>query len=117
MKQLIFMILVTFYGTVGAFRYGPYCGVFVFYFFAVLRPQYCWEWVLPQVQWSLIVGLAPIASLFVSRTAATPAPSGSPPGESKPVRLTAGHYAVLLFGCWVSITFFTIAGANNPACK
>lgn len=54
MKQLIFMIAALFAGTVGAV-YHPFWGVLVYYGFAVLRPQYLWEWSLPQGwRWSLM---------------------------------------------------------------
>ena len=46
MKQLIFMVIMTLAGTIGAV-FRPFWGVAVYYLFATLRPQFLWEWVLP----------------------------------------------------------------------
>jgi probable O-glycosylation ligase (exosortase A-associated) len=93
MKQLIFMIAATLLGTAGVFLYDPFLGVAVYDFFAVLRPQYMWEWSLPkEVAWSYYVGLATIAAAVLRPTGA---------------RFTWAHWSVLLFGCWIGITYVT----------
>lgn len=63
MKHTIFMAIVTAIGVVGSFTSGPFIGVAVYYFFAVLRPQFLWEWSLPYgVAWSQYVALAALGS-------------------------------------------------------
>ena len=63
MKQFFFLILVTLIGTVGAFAVSPFWGIAVYYLFAVLRPQYVWDWALldydPQnkIRWSFYVAV------------------------------------------------------------
>ena len=47
MKQLLFMAAMTLAGTIGVV-YRPFWGVAVYYLFATLRPQYLWQWVLPE---------------------------------------------------------------------
>src|SRR5262249_11021600 len=70
MKQLIFMILLTLAGTVGVFLYNPFWGVAVYYLFAVLRPQYMWEWALrdyvklEEGAWSFYVAVATILAMI-----------------------------------------------------
>ncbi|MCE9591360.1 MAG: O-antigen ligase family protein [Planctomycetes bacterium] len=54
MKQAIFLMLLIAAAGVGSFQ-SPFWGVLLYYFFAVLRPQYLWEWSLPaDVRWSLM---------------------------------------------------------------
>ena len=108
MKQLMFMILCTLFGTVGTFFWGPFCGVFVYYLFAVLRPQYIWEWALPQgIPWSLLVALTSIASVFLFPAGSTRDEAGLDMENQGPPRLSVAHWAVLLFGFWISLTYFT----------
>jgi probable O-glycosylation ligase (exosortase A-associated) len=109
MKQLVFMIATTLFGTVGAFRYGPFCGVAVYYLFAVLRPQFIWEWTLPEgIQWSLFVALASIISVFLFSFSPGATRDDTEGAESPEVHpLSGAHRIVLLFGFWIGITFFT----------
>ena len=76
MKQVIFMVLLTLTGTAGVVVVRPFLGVAVYYLFAVLRPQYLWQWSLPaDVTWSFYVALA---TLLAAGTALFGAgPSGS----------------------------------------
>ena len=72
MKQTIVMIVLTLIGTFGAFV-TPFWGVAVYYFFAVLRPQYIWEWALPsEVRWSMFVA---VGTLVAARAAAPVLPA------------------------------------------
>lgn len=62
-KQTLFMAGVTAIGVLGSFSHGPFIGVAVYYFFAVLRPQYLWEWSLPEgVAWSQYVAFAALVA-------------------------------------------------------
>ncbi|HVS40425.1 MAG TPA: O-antigen ligase family protein [Gemmataceae bacterium] len=103
MKQLIFMIVVTLIGVGGSLAVTPFYGVAVYYFFAVLRPQFIWKWSLPEgVNWSLYVALAAMlgAILNVRSRKTRPTPEGGR-------RLSAGHWLVLGFGAWIAVTFVT----------
>jgi probable O-glycosylation ligase (exosortase A-associated) len=102
-KQLMFMIVVTLVGVGGSLAVSPFYGVAVYYLFAVLRPQFIWQWSLPEgVAWSFYVAIAAmIGTVFHVRSkAAPPEPEGG-------WRLSAAHWSVLLFGAWVSVTYFT----------
>jgi probable O-glycosylation ligase (exosortase A-associated) len=108
MKQLLFMIVMTLAGTLGVYVVSPFWGVAVYYLFAVLRPQYMWEWSLPKdVSWSFYVAVATIgaalANFFGVRLGSATEKSE---GHSAP-RLSLAHYAVLLFGLWICVTYVT----------
>ena len=97
MKQLLFMVAVTLVGTLGVFTMGPFCGVAVYYFFAVLRPQYLWKWSLPEgIQWSFYVALATIASAFLGKIGSADVPRS---------RTSATQWAVLLYAIWVVLSY------------
>src|SRR5277367_5592086 len=98
MKQLIFMVGMTLAGTVGVVLVSPFLGVAVYYLFAVLRPQFLWEWSLPQgISWSYYVALTTIAAAFGRLIT----------GErsSRPT-WWAGQFTVLAFGVWVGVSYF-----------
>jgi probable O-glycosylation ligase (exosortase A-associated) len=99
MKQTILMIALTLIGTVGVVI-SPFLGVAVYYLFAVLRPQYMWEWALPPgIPWSYYVALA-VMLAAVARVIA----ENYGPERGRRV-LSRGHLAVLAFGAWVGVAF------------
>lgn len=102
-KQFIFVSLLTLIGTIGPFVITPFCGVFVYYLFAVLRPQFIWQWVLPaDVQWSRSVGLATLgAALGVKLGLLSAGPdhnhdAGPKRGARTPILLTLNFFWLLL---------------------
>jgi len=109
MKQTLFMIALTVIGTFGAFV-EPFLGVAVYYFFAVLRPQYIWIWALPQeVRWSMFVAVGTLAAMVMnsgSASAVTEA-AGTDLRQQEPRRFGPCHWAMLLFAGWVVLTYFT----------
>jgi probable O-glycosylation ligase (exosortase A-associated) len=103
MKHLIFMIIVTTVGVYGSLAISPFYGVAVYYLYAVLRPQFLWEWSLPAgIGWSFYVAVAAMigASLNLRSKDTPPDPEGG-------WRLSAAHKVLLAFGVWESITFVT----------
>jgi probable O-glycosylation ligase (exosortase A-associated) len=103
MKHLIFMIVVTTVGVRGSLVVSPFYGVAVYYFFAVLRPQFLWEWSLPEgISWSFYVAVAAMIGASSQRRSA-----GTPPDPEGGWQLSAAHKAVLCFGAWVSMSFVT----------
>ena len=97
MKQTLFMIALTLFGSGGAFLFGPFLGFAVYLTYAVLRPQFLWEWALPQgVQWSFFVAVATMAAVVLTgpRTP-RPAPGRFPPA---PLAFNRAHVLFFLFG-------------------
>src|SRR5580692_4528404 len=100
MKQLIFMIVVTAIGVHGSLVTSPFYGVAVYYFYAVLRPQWIWEWSLPEgIAWSFYVAIAAMIGAFSQLRS-----KDTPPDPEGGWQLSDAHRAVLYFGAWVSIT-------------
>lgn len=100
MKQTLFMVVVTVIGAVGPFI-EPAVGVMIYYLFAVLRPHYMWDWALPRgVPWSQIVALATIAGALLHSSLIGRAEMGIR-------RFSVPHLLVVVFGAWVSLSYFT----------
>jgi probable O-glycosylation ligase (exosortase A-associated) len=110
MNQLIFMVIATLIGTVGVV-FRPFLGVAVYYLFATLRPQFLWEWSLPDdVEWSRYVALASIAAtVAVLLGVLRAAPKGAAPVRR---RFGRSQLAILLFGIWISATYFMARDQN-----
>ncbi len=107
MKQLAFMIALTVLGTVGTF-FNPFYGVFVYYLFAVLRPQYMWQWSLPEeVAWSFYVGMATIGAAVLGLLGSLKVDPRDPADVPYTHRLMLGHLTFALFAAWITLTFFT----------
>ena len=112
MKQIIFMVLVTLFGSLGTFC-RPFWGVAVYYLYATLRPEFLWKWVpLPDFQWSRCVALATISAAFAASFGFIPF---VPPGVER-IRARFGRSQLLigLFSCWIILTYFT-AGNQDQA--
>ncbi len=103
MKQTLMMIVLTFCGTAGVLINGPFAAIAVYYLFAVLRPQFIWQWALPAgIPWSQFVAIAAlIGALFLGLK------SGLDSGASKSLKMVAAHRWFIVFGVWVCISYFT----------
>ena len=100
MKQTLFMIVLTLIGVGGALLIEPFWGVLVYDFFAVLRPQYLWDWALPMnigwsgyVAWTTLVATL-LTSMFSGQPSSTP-------------RFSFAHKAYFAFGGWICLTYTT----------
>lgn len=106
MNQLVFMIGVTLAGTLGVYVLSPFYGVFVYYMFAVLRPQYMWKWSLPEdVTWSFYVAIATIGAALLGLRGPVDVSLRDRGEEPHTHRLGAAHYCLFFFGIWIFITF------------
>lgn len=113
MKQLLFMTVTMFLGTAGSFGLSPVYGVAVYYLYAVMRPQFIWEWVeifgiqLGEINWSLPVAICTLVSTVVWRAGLwTPLRNIQPPWYGNPP-FTRSHYLFLAFTAWICLTFVT----------
>jgi len=101
MKQLIFLMVISTAGGLGAI-YQPFWGVLLYYFLAVLRPQFLWGWALPfEWRWSLFAGLIVIGGVLLNARQTLFA------ARTNPVMWLAGLYGILY-----GISCLT---AHNPA--
>lgn len=101
MKQLFFMIPAMLVGTVGNLHH-PYLGVMVYYIFAVLRPQFIWQWSLPDFAWSFYVAIATMLVTVASKVGIF-----SFDDDNSQKTTNIGHYTVIAFGMWITLTYFT----------
>jgi probable O-glycosylation ligase (exosortase A-associated) len=101
------MIVATLIGTVGVYTVSPFYGVFIYYLFAVLRPQFMWEWSLPPgINWSLYVALATIggaAAVLLGIINGDPHPADI----QRPHRFYWAHYTFFAFALWIPVTYLT----------
>jgi probable O-glycosylation ligase (exosortase A-associated) len=102
-KQTLFMIVLTAVGVLGLVPFGPIASVAVYYLFAVLRPQYLWEWALPQgVPWSQFVAVGAIVGAAGLAMGLLPLGSDDQP----PFRgFSRTHKLYLAFGIWACATY------------
>jgi len=123
MKQFLFLILLTLIGTVGAFAVSPFWGIAVYYLFAVLRPQYVWDWALldydPQnkIRWSFYVAVAAILAAFAHKLGfirvaerdqsfSRDALAERVPIDQHPTGpFTSAHVLLLAFGAWIGVSY------------
>jgi probable O-glycosylation ligase (exosortase A-associated) len=114
MKQTIFMIVFTLIGTAGVFVVEPFLGVWVYYLFAVLRPQFMWEWSLPLgVNWSRYVALATLLALVAAKLGLLSLPQRNPGEGTRARTFGLAHSCVAAFAVWVFLCYF-LAPYHNP---
>jgi O-antigen ligase len=108
MLKLGLMLLVTGFGVIGSVVYAPFIPVAIYYLYAVLRPQFLWNYSLsayvsPEFPWSLMLAGAAIATAVIWRAAFWLSPQRFQ-GYRLP-HFTIGHYLSALFVVWVVVTY------------
>lgn len=105
-KQTLFMIAVTGCAVVGSLGWGPYIGILVYYCFAVLRPQYMWQFTLPQgVQWSLYAAVGAIAAAAVYRFRLIGYPTCGPTRGARVPLWNPIHWLMIAFALWMTVCY------------
>jgi probable O-glycosylation ligase (exosortase A-associated) len=110
MKHLLFMILTTACGVVGALCYDPFWGIAIYYLYAVMRPQFLWRWALDDYvpygfgNWSWYVALATIAAAIGVKFRMVQYPRLAETDPRQPT-LARPHYWWIVFGCWIGVSF------------
>jgi O-antigen ligase len=107
--KLGLMLALTLTGTVGGVIYTPFVPVLVYYFFAVLRPQFLWKdslstYVPDDFPWSLIVALAAIGTTILARGGMALAPH-----RFRHVAVPRFHFVHACFGLfafWITLTYY-----------
>ncbi len=104
-KQMLFMGVTVLAAVLGSVLRGPVWGLVIYHLYGVLRPQFLWDWALPgDVQWSMIAACAVLGGMLLNPPVLPPAGVEARGGVR---RLSRAHKAVLLFGVWVCLTYFT----------
>lgn len=106
MKQTVLMIVLTLIGTAGVFVVEPFWGVAIYYLFAVLRPQFMWEWSLPEgVAWSRYVALATLGGFAGYKLGMFAFPKLDDVARRTRKMLTRAHYCTLYFAIWLLLSY------------
>jgi probable O-glycosylation ligase (exosortase A-associated) len=104
--KVILMIGLTLFGTWGSLAFHAFCGVTVYFFFAVLRPQFIWEYSLPpDIPWSQYVALCAMLGALVWRLGPVVAPKRHP--HLRFPDLNIGHWSFAFFAFWITVTYYT----------
>jgi probable O-glycosylation ligase (exosortase A-associated) len=114
MKQLLFLVISSFLGITGSFVITPLWGIAVYYMYAVLRPQFIWEWVpdtmgikIQDVQWSFFIAIGTLLATGLWRIGLLyPSAAIKTPWYGRP-GFTRTHYLFFAFVFWISVTFVT----------
>jgi len=109
MKQLFFLVIATGLGIGGSVLTGPYIGVLVYYLYAVLRPQFIWEWSLMNYDlhtfpWSFYVAITAMLVTALTAIGVLGYPASGPEPGYPPPRRVATHYFLWAFAVWVSLS-------------
>jgi probable O-glycosylation ligase (exosortase A-associated) len=105
-KQTVLMVALTAVGVGGVWLAEPFWGVAIYYLFAVLRPQFLWEWSLPVgVAWSRYVALSCLAGLVAHKLGLFSFPTLQQADSDERPRLGAGHWCALAFGGWLVLSY------------
>jgi probable O-glycosylation ligase (exosortase A-associated) len=100
------MATLTLLGAGGVWLAEPFWGIAIYYLFAVLRPQFIWEWSLPaDVNWSRYVALSCLAGLAAHLLGLFRFPGLERADGDGRKRLGAPHWCVLAFGGWLMLSY------------
>ena len=104
------MVLITALGVTGGLVYAPFVPAAIYYFFAVLRPQFIWGhslemFVPPDFPWSMILAATAIVAAFVSKASMWIAPNRFA-GVTVP-RLNVAHALMGFFALWITASYLT----------
>lgn len=116
MKQYLLLIFLTAFCSFASLWWTPYAGVALYYLFAILRPQYLWEWQLldmpVRLPWSFLVASAAISGyLLWSAGILSYGRRESSLMRYRP-RFTAAHWLMMLFAFWVTMSHLCAKDPN-----
>ncbi len=106
MFKLALLAIITLVGIAGSLGFTPFIGVAIYYLYAVLRPQYLWEWDLPiDVPWSFYVAVAAMFGTFIWKVGEWVKTSQRQKIPT-PAHVVA-HWLFFLFAFWIVVTYYT----------
>jgi len=111
MKQYAAMFFLLFLGVGGSVTWTPAAGVAMYYFFAVLRPQYLWKFQLSaypglaQLTWSFYLAAASIGSYLLWSVGLLSFGRAERSVMRYSPAFTWAHLAMLAFAFWITLSF------------
>jgi probable O-glycosylation ligase (exosortase A-associated) len=109
MKQFAFLIALTTFGMLASVWWTPYAGVALYYLYAVLRPQYMWEWALRDapflLPWSFLVASAAIAGYIAWAGGLLSFGHRESSLMRFRAKFTVAHWAMMAFAFWVFLSY------------
>ncbi|MFO0936661.1 MAG: O-antigen ligase family protein [Gemmataceae bacterium] len=106
--QFLFLCSMTIFGWIGSLFFNPFIGLWTYYLFTVLRPQFLWEYALQNYfigHWAFYVSMPLIATFCLWNLGLLSYGKREIENRFRP-KLMAGHWLMLLFGFWISLSFF-----------
>lgn len=108
MKQYIVLFLLLFTGIGGSFAYSPAIGVAIYYFFAVLRPQYLWKFQMTgytPITWSFYLAGASIGSYILWSLGILSFGKSERSVMRYAPAFTWAHRSMMIFAFWISLSY------------
>jgi probable O-glycosylation ligase (exosortase A-associated) len=106
--QFLFLCAMTAFGWWGSLFVSPFVGLWTYYLFTVIRPQFLWEYALqsfPVGHWAFYVSM-PLIATFVLWNLNLLSYGKNEVGMRFRPRLMAGHLLMIAFGAWISMSYF-----------
>ena len=106
--QFLFLLSMTGLGWYGSLLISPFVGLWTYYLFTVLRPQAIWEYALQSFfigHWAFYVSM-PLITTFILWNLGLLSYGKKEIGMRFRPKLMAGHWIMLLFGFWISLSYF-----------
>jgi probable O-glycosylation ligase (exosortase A-associated) len=115
MKHFMLLVLLTTFGSVASLWWTPYAGVALYYFYAILRPQFLWEWSLNQVNvvipWSFILAACAISGYLLWSAGLLAYGRREATLMRYRPKFTIAHWMMMLFAFWITMSQLL---ANDP---
>jgi probable O-glycosylation ligase (exosortase A-associated) len=107
--QFMFLLGMTATGWIGSLFYTPFIGLWTYYLFTVIRPQFLWEYALQDYfigHWAFYVSMPLIASFILWNLGLI----SYGKRESTEMRFrpafTLGHFLMTAFALWIAMSYF-----------
>jgi probable O-glycosylation ligase (exosortase A-associated) len=107
--QFIFLLGMTATGWIGSLFFTPFVGLWVYYLFTVIRPQFLWEYALQDYfigHWAFYVSM-PLIATFTLWTLGLISFGKREQTEMRfRPQFTFGHMLMVAFALWITMSYF-----------
>lgn len=107
--QFLFLLLMTATGWYGSLFISPFVGLWTYYLFTILRPQFLWEYALQDYfigHWAFYVSMPLIASFLLWNLGFISYGKREMTEMRFRPAFTAGHMLMMAFAFWISLSYF-----------